>query len=210
MKFLISLFIALLTCGVSAQAQDRGVDPQNDRIRDAGNDRGPANNGANQDTGTGRGIEFGRRARAIAPVPNPYRLTARRDLLMQAIEELMRDRSLILDTDASRPADGIIISQPFTFIRGAVVTQNELNRYADVPSTSSRGWTRARYTLTVEVQAIDGTSNNVSVNARVEGRTEGATGAEWVTLRSSGQAEQDFISALVERVTGAPPPGRSP
>jgi hypothetical protein len=40
----------------------------------------------------------------------------------------------------------------FTFIKGAVVSQAELSRYADVPVSASRGWTRGRYTLTVEVQ----------------------------------------------------------
>ena len=53
-------------------------------------------------------------------------------------------------------SDGIIVSQPFTFIKGAVVSQAELSRYADVPVSASRGWTRGRYTLTVEVQPIDG------------------------------------------------------
>jgi hypothetical protein len=29
-------------------------------------------------------------------------------------------------------------------------------------------------------------------------------------LRSTGQAEQEFLAALVESVTGAPAPGREP
>jgi hypothetical protein len=60
----------------------------------------------------------------------------------------------------------------------------------------------------VEVQPIDGNSANVSVNAKVEGRTDGATGAEWITLRSSGVAEDEFLSALITGITGGPPPGR--
>src|SRR4029077_11486496 len=75
---------------------------------------------------------------------------------------------------------------------------------------SSRGWTRGRYTLTVEVQPIDGTTANVAVNAKVEGRTDGATGAEWSTLRSTGLVEDEFLNALVPAVTGASPPGRNP
>jgi hypothetical protein len=123
----------------------------------------------------------------------------------------MRDRKLILDTAASKPAEGVLVSQPYTFIKGAVVSQSELNRYADVPPyTESRGWTRGRYTIIVEVQPIDGTSTNVSVNAKIEGRTDGASGAEWTTLNSTGEAEQEFLSALIESVTGVTPPGRAP
>jgi hypothetical protein len=120
----------------------------------------------------------------------------------------MRDRKLIVDEPASKPTEGIIISQPYTFIKGAVVTQSELGRYADVTSSSSRGWTRGRYTITVEVQPIDGNSANVSVNAKIEGRTDGATGAEWTTLPTSGVVEEEFLSALITAITGAPPPGR--
>jgi hypothetical protein len=120
----------------------------------------------------------------------------------------MRDRKLIVDETASKPSEGIIVSQPYTFIKGAVVTQSELGRYANVTTTGARGWTRGRYTITVEVQAIDGNSANVSVNAKIEGRTDGATGAEWTTLPSSGVVEDEFLSALITNVTGAPPPGR--
>ncbi|PYS58125.1 MAG: hypothetical protein DMF76_20215 [Acidobacteria bacterium] len=117
----------------------------------------------------------------------------------------MRDRKLIVDDAASKPSEGIIISQPYTFIKGAVVTQSELSRFARLETAGARGWTRARYTITVEVQAIDGGSSNISVNAKVEGRTDGPTGAEWTTLQSTGAAEQDFLSALIENVTGSAP-----
>jgi len=123
---------------------------------------------------------------------------------------VMRDRKLIVDDIASRPKDGVIISQPFRFVRGAVVSQSELSHYAYVPSPTARGWTQGRYTLTVEVQAIDGNSSNVSVNAKIEGRTDGPTGPEWITLSSLGVVEDEFLGALIEQVTGAPPPGRAP
>src|SRR6185295_18644067 len=106
-------------------------------------------------------------------------------------------------------SEGIVVSQPYTFIKGVVVSEGELSRYAELASSTTRGWTRGRYTLTVEVQPIDGTSANVSVNAKVEGRTDGATGAEWVTLRSRGFAEEELLSALITAITGTAPPGRS-
>jgi len=136
-------------------------------------------------------------------------MAARRDVILKAIEDVMRDQKLIVDDTTSRPTEGIIVSQPYTFIKGAVVSQSELSRYAEVPISDARGWTRGRYTLTVEVQPIDGTSANVAVNAKIEGRTDGATGAEWVTLQSRGTAEEGFLSALIAAITGAPPPGRT-
>jgi hypothetical protein len=60
------------------------------------------------------------------------------------------------------------------------------------------------------VQPIDGSTANIAVNAKVEGRSDGLTGAEWTTLRSTGLAEDQFIEGLVLAVTGAAPPGRNP
>jgi len=199
--------IVLLGVTSIAFGQGKGVDSQNQRITDTGNSRAAGNNGTKQDTGTtGSGINFGKdKTRTTTSLPNPYRITGRRDVLLRAVADVMRDRKLIVDDATSKPSEGIIISQPYTFIKGAVVTQSELSRFARIETADARGWTRARYTITVEVQAIDGGSSNISVNAKVEGRTDGPTGAEWTTLQSTGVAEQDFLSALVENVTGSTP-----
>lgn len=205
-KALLTLFsIVLLAAGV--QAQEKGVDTQSKTVRDNGNSRTPGVNGSNQGVGTnGSGINFGKdKTKTVPLIPNPYRLTARRDVILGAVANVMRDRKLIVDDAASKPADGLIVSQPYTFIKGAVVTQSELNQYARVENANGRGWTRARYTIIVEVQPIDGINSNVSVNAKIEGRTDGLTGAEWMTLESSGLAEQEFLSALIESITGAAP-----
>jgi len=209
---IITGLLVLIACSVPAFAQAaKGVDKQNERVRDTGSDRTPANNGNKQDVGAGRGIDFGSGKTVEAPpLPNPYRLTGRRDVIITAVQDLMRDRKLVVDDSASRLADGIIVSQPFTFTKGAVVAQADLSRYSDVPAESARAWTRGRYTLTVEVQPIDGNTANIAVNAKVEGRTDGATGAEWTTLRSSGLAEDQFLESLIVAVTGAPPAGRNP
>lgn len=202
--------LLLITLSSSAAlAQGKGVDKSSERVRDSGS-KAPANNGSKTDTGAGRGMDFGKgRTPEVPALPNPYRMTARRDVILKAVEEVMRNEKLIVDEATSKPSEGIIVSQPYTFIKGAVVSQSELNRYAEVPVSDSRGWTRGRYTLNVEVQPIDGTSANVAVNAKIEGRTDGATGAEWVTLPSLGVVEEEFLSALVAAITGAPPPGRT-
>ena len=209
---MIAVLLILMVCSLPAFAQAaKGVDKQNERVRDSGSDRQPANNGNKTDTGAGRGMDFGRgRTPETQPLPNPYRLTGRRDVIIAAVQDLMRDRKMVVDEVASKLSDGIIVSQPFTFTKGAVVSAGELSRYADVPQSAARAWTRGRYTMTVEIQPIDGTTANVVVNAKIEGRTDGPTGAEWATLRSTGLAEDEFLEALVTAVTGATPAGRTP
>ena len=205
MTKLASIALIVFLAAVSVCAQGKGIDKSAERVRDSGAN---GSNSVKTDTGAGRGIDFGGgRTPEVPPIPNPYRFVARRDAILAAVAEVMGDRKLIVDEVASKPADGVIVSQPFTFIKGAVVSQGELGRYADITKSTSRGWTRGRYTLTVEVQAIDGTSANVSVNARIEGRTDGATGAEWTTLPTTGLAEEEFLSALITKLTGSPPPG---
>ncbi len=90
------------------------------------------------------------------PLPNPYRLSGRRDVIITAVQDLMRDRKLVVDEIASRLSDGIIVSQPYTFTKGAVVAEADLGRYADVPASSATRMDAGRYTLTVEIQPIDG------------------------------------------------------
>src|ERR1700704_3070953 len=162
--YLLTLLIVIITA-TAAFGQGKGVDSQNQRITDNSSNKAPANNGAKQDTGTtGSGINFGGGKTPDKPsIPNPYRLTARRDAIIRAVADVMRDRKLIVDDAASKPAEGIIVSQPYTFIKGALVTQSELHRYANVDTSDSRGWTRGRYTILVEIQAIDGMNANVSV-----------------------------------------------
>ena len=208
MKVLAVLFAlsTIFLISPAVIAQEKGVDTQSQRVRDSGSNRNAGVNGTKTDVGTSNsGINFGKgKSPAALVLPNPYRLTARRDELLTAITEVMRDRKLIVDDAASRLAEGIIVSQPFTFIKGAVVAQSELNRYADVVTSDTQGWTRGRYTISVEVQPIDGVSANVSINAKIEGRTDSATGAQWTTLPSSGVAEQEFLTALIEHLGGTP------
>ncbi len=208
MKPVFAILVLAIVTSVCA-AQEKGVDQQNDRIRDSSNNRQPAVNGSKVDTGVGRGMDFGKgRTQVPPPIPNPYRFQVPNDVLTKAVQELMRERKLIVDDTVSKPETGLLVSQPYTFTRGSVVTTSELNRLAEVPRADQGNWTRGRYTIVVEIQPIDSSNSNVSVNARVEGRSDNVLGAEWLSLRSSGTAEQEFLLALIEKVTGGPPAGR--
>ena len=199
---LIRTSLLLVLCASPFFAQEKGVDTQNTSIRDASG----GNNSGKQDTGSGRGINFGKGpAPANNTIPNPFKITARRETILQALNDLLREKGITIDIDTSRPNEGIIRTQPFVFAKGSVITISELERYAEATISYNKGWTRARHTLVIETQPIDGTSLNLSITAKIEGRSAGPAGPEWVTLRSNGDIERQFIIEIVEAVTGASP-----
>lgn len=196
------LIIAAVLCFALPAFSQKGVDKQTEKIREESNTRN-----INRGNDASRSIDWGRdKTKTREPLSNPYRLTARRDVLISTIVDILKERKIIVDESASRLNEGIIITQPFVFAKGAVITRNELARYAVLPG-SETPWTRGRYTLTIEVQSIDGMQNNVSVLAKVEGRAEAGLTSEWTTLQSTGIAEDEFLVKLVEAVTGTTPEG---
>jgi hypothetical protein len=205
-KLLITIFV-LAVASINAFAQEKGVDKQTETIRDAGTRSGPATGGSSVNTGLTSGFNWGKdKTPAKIPVPNPYLITARRETLAQAAQDLIRDKGMVLNEAASKPTEGILITQPYTFAKGAVISRSELSRLANLPPQyNSESWSRGRYTLIIEIQPIDGVRCNVSVTAKIEGKTEGLSGAEWTTLKSSGIAEETFLTDLISRITGEDP-----
>ena len=197
-KYLATPLIAILLMAIGISAQ-KGVDTQTTTIKAEGNKVTTRGSDATRSFDWGKG-----KTQVCDRLPNPYRLNGRRDVLLTMIADTLREQKIIIDEASSRMRDGIIVTQPYVFAKGAVVTQSELSRYAILDSSDS-AWTRAQYTLTIEVQPIDGIQNNVSVNAKVEGRAGNGLRTEWVTVRSSGVAEDEFLAKLVETVTGNSP-----
>jgi hypothetical protein len=197
-RFLLSSAVACLALAIVVPAQ-KGVDTQTTTIKNEGNKVTSRPTDVSRDFSWGKG-----KTKVRELLPNPYKLNSRRNVLITTIIETLKEKRILVDEASSRLADGVIVTQPFVFAKGTVVTQNELNRYGllEFPDTT---WTRAQYTLTIEIQSIDGIQNNVSVNAKVEGRAGNGLIAEWVTVRSSGVAEDEFLAKLVEAVTGASP-----
>lgn len=195
----ILIFTFVFLGFVSMSFAQKGVDAQTKTIKDEGNKVTTRGNDVTRSFDWGKG-----KTKIRERLPNPYKLNSRRDVLIETIVDALREKKIVVDEASSRPKDGIIVTQPFVFAKGSVITQNELNRYAILESSYS-SWTRAQYTLTIEVQSIDGIQNNVSVNAKVEGRAGNGLMSEWVTLRSSGAAEDEFLSKLIELVTGNSP-----
>src|SRR5438552_8763025 len=159
MKLFIPIVFAIVISGTGAlgQGTQKGVDTQTQKIKDESNRETSRSNDVGRAFDRGKG-----KAKVRLRLPNPYKLNARRDVLIGTIVDALREKKLIVDEASSRPKDGIIITQPYVFSKGAVVTQNEMNRYA-VLDSGDTAWTRGQFTLTIEVQSIDGIQNNVSV-----------------------------------------------
>ena len=183
----------------SAAFAQKGVDPQTQKIKEEGV-KTVGTQRSNEPPS--RAFDFGKgKTKVREQLANPYKLNSRRDVLIENVLEVFKEKKLLVSDSATRKNDGIIVSEPFIFAKGAVITRNELSRYAVLPS-SDTSWTRGRYTLTVEINSIDGIQNNVSVTAKVEGRAENGLLSEWTTLQSTGAAEDEFLVKLVELVTG--------
>jgi len=184
-KFVVG--VALLSCVQFLHAQ-KGIDTQTQKIKD------DTNKTTTRQTGdAARSFDWGKGKTQVRDrLPNPYRITSRRDVLVETIMQALKERKMVVDEGSSRLNDGVVITQPYVFAKGAVITQNELNRYA-VLAFADTAWSHGRYTLTIEVQSIDGMQNNVLVNARVEGRSANGMTSEWTTVQSSGLAEEEFL-----------------
>lgn len=182
------LLSIILLAPLLAVAQEKGIDSQTKTIKE---ERTPQKGNEVSRTFSWDGKTVVRNR-----LPNPYTLNSRRDILIDMVVNILEGEKMILDESASRLNEGLIVTQPVVFSKGPIITQTELNRYAVVPNTD-QVWTRGRYTLTVEVQSIDGIKNNVYVTARVEGRSENGIFSSWSNLDSSGVAEEEFLSKLV-------------
>jgi hypothetical protein len=193
------LAVLLLSAANLVQAQ-KGIDTQTQKIKEDSNKTTTRQGGE-----PARSFDWGKGKTQVRDrLPNPYKLNSRRDVLIDTIMQVLKERKMVVDEASSRLADGIIITQPYVFSKGPVITQNELNRYA-ILNFADTAWSRGQYTLTIEVQSIDGIQNNVTVNAKVEGRSGNGLTSEWTTVPSSGLAEDEFLAKLVELSTGVSP-----
>lgn len=188
--------VLLSVMGVFAQ---KGIDTQTQTIKENGNKVTTRSSDVTRSFDWGKG-----KTQVRDRLANPYKMASRRDVLLETIADVLREKRIIVDENSSRLSDGIIVTQPFVFAKGPVTTTSELGRYGVLNYTDS-AWSRAQYTLTIEVQSIDGVQNNVAVIAKVEGRAVNGMSAEWRTVPSSGLAEDEFLAKLVESVTGVSP-----
>ena len=198
MRTVIVYLVTTMLAGSMAAAQ-KGIDTQTQKIKE------DVNKTTTRPTEASKSFDWGKdKTRVRAALANPYPLNSRRDVLLETIKNVIKDQKLLVDEATSRFSDGIIITQPFIFAKGPVTALGELNRYA-VLAFEDRAWSKGRYTLTIEIQSVDGVRNRVLVNAKIEGRAGNGLTTDWVTVPSSGLAEDEFLAKLVEAVTGVSP-----
>lgn len=195
MKIFFSIISFLLVASGASFGQ-KGVDTQTQKIKDDNNKTTARPTDATRSFNWGKG-----KTEVRDRLANPYPVNGRRDVLVESIREILKEKKLIVDEGNSRLADGMIVTQPFVFGKGQVIATNEIKRYA-VLDYDDTAWSRAQYSLTITVQPIDGVKNNISVIAKIEGRAGTGLFTEWRTLPSSGRAEEEFLIKLVESVTG--------
>ena len=197
MRYFCGIFIlAVFAASAASASAQKGVDSQTQTIKD------DANKTTSRTSDASRSFDWGKgKTRVRERLPNPYQMNSRRDVLLETIKEVLAENKLVMDEASSRLSEGIIVTQPYVFGRGPVVASSELKRYGIIEFADT-AWSRGQYSLTIEVQSIDGIKNNVSVNAKIEGRSGRGLTTEWVTVPSSGVAEEEFLVKLVERVTG--------
>ena len=177
MKLIFSAAILLTICvsGAVAQSTQKGIDTQTQKIKD------DTNKTVARPTDANRSFDWGKGKTPVRDrLANPYKLNSRRDVLIETIREILKEKRLVVDEQSSRPADGIIVTQPFIVGKGPVISQAELRRLG-VLNYADTAWSRAQYSLTIEVQPIDGIANNVSVTAKVEGRSGNGLGKGFCT-----------------------------
>jgi hypothetical protein len=201
LRFQTLTLATILAMAVVPLVAQKGIDTQTQKIKEEGNKTTTRSNDVSRSFDWGKG-----KTKVRERLANPYRLNGRRDSLITTIVDVLREQKIVVDDASSRMKDGIIVTQPFVFAKGSVITLNELNRYGMLDYTDT-AWTRAQYTLTIEIQSVDGIHNNVGVNAKVEGRAGNGLLSEWRTVQSSGLAEDEFLAKLVEAVTGTSPDG---
>ena len=199
---LFASFFLLSTVGTAIaqqQSTQKGVDTQTRKIKD------DSQKATAREHDVGRSFDWGRdKTKVRERLENPYRFSIRRDALIDYISQALQEKRILMDEAASRIKEGFIITQPYVFAKGPVTTKGELVRFGTVQYEDT-AWSRGQYTLTIEVQPIDGAHNNVSVIAKVEGLSGGGLMSEWRTVPSSGLAEDEFLAKLIELVTGKSP-----
>ena len=160
MRFLLPALFVMFQLPAALIAQQKGIDTQTKKIKD------DTNKTTSRPTDATRSFDWGKgKTQVRERLPNPYRLNSRRDALIEMISTVLKEQKILIDEASSRLGDGIIVTQPFVFAKGPVITQNELKRDG-VLQFADNAWSRGQFTLTIEVQSIDGVQNTITVNVK--------------------------------------------
>src|SRR5687767_12503070 len=110
MNFKYSILFLFAAAFVSAVSAQKGVDVQTQKIKEG------SNKTTSRETDATRSFDWGKgKTQVRERLANPYRLASRRDVLVETIKQVIKDNKMLIDEASSRPADGILITQPIIF-----------------------------------------------------------------------------------------------
>ena len=140
--------------------------------------------------------------KAEPPLPNPYTMSVLREPILDAARQLLKACAIPVDEDLSKANEGKLVTKPVVFSRGVTV-RNDLEYLAEMPASSVRNWSQARYVLEIVALPLNQKSSQLQVNANVQGRAAEANGTlKWVDGKSNGRLEDEFIRGLAGRILG--------
>jgi hypothetical protein len=136
------------------------------------------------------------------PLPNPYTLGVLREPILAAAREVLKACAVPVDEDLSKANEGKLVTKPVVFSRGVTV-RNDLEYFAEMPASSVRNWSQARYALEIVALPLDQKRSQLQVNAIIQGRAAEADGTlKWIDGRSNGRLEDEFIRGLAGKILG--------
>ena len=139
-------------------------------------------------------ITFGGRARKEV-LENPYPFRTTPNIVGDAVKAVIQEQQLEMDPTTSRPREGVIVTKPYVFAKG-ISTASELLRVSSPPAEETHNWDSARYRLDIRVTLAEANLTRVTVNALIEGRTQGVLSSGWLKADSKGLLENEFLVAL--------------
>ncbi len=140
--------------------------------------------------------------KAEPPLPNPYTMSMQREPILEAAREVLKSCAIPLNEDLSKANEGKIVTKPVVFSRGVTV-RNDLEYMAEMPASSVRNWSQARYALEIVALPVDQKKSHLQVNAIIQGRAVDADGTlKWVEGKSNGRLEDEFIRGLAGKILG--------
>ncbi|QQS46235.1 MAG: hypothetical protein IPM66_20340 [Acidobacteriota bacterium] len=146
-------------------------------------------------------IQFDR-PKTEQPLENPYTLGVPREQILETTKDILKKCGIPLDEEASKPAEGKLVTKPVVFSRG-VTTRNDLEYLAVMPASDVRNWTQGRYYLEISALPLDQKRSQIYVAAHIQGRMpDPLTGHQWIEGQSNGRLEDEVIRGLAGKLLG--------
>ncbi len=135
-------------------------------------------------------------------LPNPYSFSLSRDVVLDAVKQVLSDREIPLDAEKSKEKPGVLVTKTVVFTKGALTSGANLEYVARRPTGSTLTWIRGRFSLQIEATPVDPQRTSLAIYARIEGEYQSETGAQWVECPSRGVKENEILEAIIKHING--------